>query len=228
MIFDKAYVISLEDSEDRRAQFYKYSKKAGIDVEWFPAVNGRKLDFEKLLTDEIISSDIDESQKGTLGCTLSHRGVWKKFLDDGGEVALVFEDDSIISPKFLKQIGNLDFNALGEWDMIWLGTFKLNCTPFNKQFGIPNAVGGGNTGQYGYLVHRRAVEKLADMLVPYKNKGHDMVLRNNFKNFNAYFALNRIVKAHRFRFPSIRKELNKKNNKAQLTRIEKVVKWIRQ
>ncbi len=111
--------------------------------------------------------------------------------------------------------------------MIYLGWNKLNCTTETAQFGVPIQDGVGNTGQFAYLIHRRGIQKLKDLLLPYTGRPHDLVMRYNFDKFNALFVLKPVVDVHRFRFPSIRKDINNSKTEDQLTIKEKIVRWFR-
>lgn len=226
MKFDKAYVISLEESRERRDTFFRYCRRAALEVDWFPGLSGRDLDQDELIASGVLSHGIGQAHWGSLGCMLSHIEVWRHFAKQDMDVALVFEDDAIIPRTFSRDLETLDSTPLGDWDMIMLGCFKLNCTPLNRDFGRPNS-GGGNTGQYGYLIHRRAIAQLESFLLPFRCVGHDIVLRENFANFNPYFLNRRIVKNHRFRFPSVRREINRNKIFSGYSRWEKVVRWMR-
>ena len=41
--------------------------------------------------------------RGVLGCALSHHKAWKKFMDDGLETALIFEDDVRATDEFFEK-----------------------------------------------------------------------------------------------------------------------------
>lgn len=227
MDFDKAYVISLEESVSRRNQFFRYCQKAGLNVDWIKAVNGRKLTRDELLESGRVAPQVESVQSGTLGTMLSHIAVWDKLLESGKDIALVFEDDTVIPKKFLKNLAKVDLSAYADWDMLWLGWNKLNCTSEDGKIGVPVHDGYGNTGQFGYVIHRRGVEKLKAILLPYVGTPHDIVMRNNFDKFNAVFLMKPIVSVHRFRFPSIRKDINNNKHEKNLTLKEKIVRWIR-
>jgi glycosyl transferase family 25 len=88
-----AYVLNLTRSLDRWAHITAELGKTDLNYEIFTAVDGRDLDLSE-------SSIIDPSftakvvlAAGTIGCALSHIGVYKKIIADQLDKALVLEDD---------------------------------------------------------------------------------------------------------------------------------------
>lgn len=213
MHFDKAYLISLEESEIRRNRFYRSAKKASVEVEWYKAVKGSEVDLEDYRSRGYIADDFFMKMPGSLGCLLSHVHVWEKIRDDKDcNIGLVFEDDALIKKEFLKKLNKIDDSQIPEdWDMIWLGWHRLDCKSYNKYFGTPklNAKRGRNSGHFGYLVKSSSVNKLKSLLIPYNNfSSKDVILRKKFNEFNAYFLKKKIVKTPIIEYDSTRKNLN--------------------
>lgn len=210
MHFDKAYLISLKESEQRRNRFNRMAQKASVNVEWFDAVKGSEVDIEKYRSNGYLSEDFKLRMPGSLGCLLSHVHVWEKISDDEKcDVGLIFEDDAIIKRNFLTKLSSIPEEMIpDDWDMIWLGWHKINCQSVNKFFGKPN-IGRGNSGHFGYLIKSSSIKKLKKILIPYNNiNSKDILLRKNFDQFNAYFLKKKIVKTPIIEFDSTRKNLN--------------------
>jgi len=213
MKFDKAYLISLERSPGRRKNFYRYARKAGIEVEWFPALYGLDVDTADYQRRGYLSEEFELRLAGSLGTLLSHVHVWEKIAADPDcEVGLVFEDDAIFTKHFKTQLANLpEADVPEDWDMLWLGWHKLDCEPVNQHFGRPNKTEGKsvNSGHFAYLVRSSSVKKLISLLIPYDNRrSKDVLLRRQFDAFGAYFLLDKIVKTPRIGFDSVRKNIN--------------------
>lgn len=94
----KTYVINLKDSVDRRnAVLAELSRYPFMDPEIIEAVDGRKMSPEE------VEAEFDsrkfkykwrkEVKPGEIGCTLSHRKCFRKFLESESEVVLIVEDD---------------------------------------------------------------------------------------------------------------------------------------
>jgi hypothetical protein len=59
------------------------------------------------------------------------------------------------------------------------------------------------------MVKSSSVDKLKALLLPYDNRrSKDVLLRQNFEAFNAYFLMEKIVKTPMIGFDSVRKNIN--------------------
>lgn len=226
MQFDKAYLISLKESKKRREKFFKLAQKASLLVEWFEGVRGSDVDIEEYRKQGYIANDFKLRMPGSLGCLLSHVHVWEKIRNDKDcNIGLIFEDDAIIKKNFVEKISSIPLDSVPKnWDMIWLGWHKINCTSVNSFFGKPNA-GRGNSGHFGYLIKSESVDKIKKLLIPYNNlNSKDILLRKNFDKFNAYFLKKKIITTPLMEFDSIRKNLNTPSRENRL--IKKVFNFI--
>ncbi|MBC8375764.1 MAG: glycosyltransferase family 25 protein [FCB group bacterium] len=231
MHYDKAYLISLERSPIRRKNFYRYAKKAGLEVEWFPALYGLDVNTDDYQKRGYLSEDFKLRLAGSLGTLLSHVHVWEKIADDPQcEVGLVFEDDAVFNRRFLTDLSAIKRSDVPEdWDMLWLGWHKLDCDPVNEIIGTPRKTEGKsvNSGHFAYMVKSSSVDKLKALLLPYDNsRSKDVLLRQNFEAFNAYFLLEKIVKTPMIGFDSVRKNINDPN-RIEGRPIKKLVQKIR-
>jgi len=223
MDFQKAFVISLEESAARRARFFRRARRAGLDVEWLPAVRGSDVDLEELRSNGTLSDDFELRAAGSLGTLLSHVTTWEKIAADPEcDVALVFEDDVVFRADFLDQVRAIAPESVPQdWDMLWLGWNKLDCDPINETWGKPRAGAppGSNSGHFAYLVRSSGIPTLRSILVPYSNRASkDNLLRRNFSRYGAYFLRKRLARASRIDFDSVRKNLNNPNRNQLLRR----------
>ena len=213
MIYDKAYLISLEQSIKRRERFYHYAVPAGLDVQWIPAIYGLDVDIEAYQQQGYLSDDFELRMPGSLGTLLSHVNMWDIIANDPYcERGLIFEDDAQFSKKFIKQLSAIPEDSLPEeWDMLWLGWHKMDSQKINRHWGKPSntARGGVNSGHFAYIIRASSVEKMKSILFPYNNRSSkDVLLRKNFDKFGAYFILKRLARTPYIHFDSIRKKIN--------------------
>lgn len=111
------YVINLNRNRARwSAMQTQFVSQEIPNVIRFPAFDGRiirddvksgKMPDVKLISPEAIQSarrlfrfSHEEHNFGSIGCYLSHAGCWKRILDSGKEMGVVFEDDVKIPPNF--------------------------------------------------------------------------------------------------------------------------------
>ena len=121
------HLINLDRSTDRLAEFQKRNAHLR-DVTRFPAVDGRLLDKEKLITEGLMAPDCDY-KFGALGCALSHVSLWKKAANEN-RIITVFEDDAIATYRFQEKAAQLISTLPEDWDFIQWGyifnpTFRL-------------------------------------------------------------------------------------------------------
>ena len=87
------YVINLNRSPERLEHFRLQAAREGVDFRRISAVDGSRLDKstrDRLLS---VSSGYLLPSPGQMGCYLSHRKAWIKFLDDGFDCGFISEDD---------------------------------------------------------------------------------------------------------------------------------------
>ena len=107
----KLYYLNLDSRKDRRAHFESQDALVAMPpVERIPAVHGSKINMKKdkkigvhtrvQLTTSYRRSHYEIHSPGAVGASLSHIKAWKKFLADGGEYALIMEDDVNLPSTF--------------------------------------------------------------------------------------------------------------------------------
>lgn len=98
----RVFVINLENSTERK-KFMKHQLDAlGLDHEFFPAVDGRKLsgeDMKQMCDLEVVKAWADLLTPGMIGCSLSHYHVYKKMIEENIDLALILEDDTRLSSQ---------------------------------------------------------------------------------------------------------------------------------
>lgn len=175
MLFDKIIYINLDRRQDRKKNMENIIKQHNLKsiTERFPAIDGKKLDFEdidrKLISDKAIK-DAQENLRlyttmtiGGIGCALSHHAIYKKIVDKKINRCLILEDDINLVDEFNERIKNIEENLLGlDFDLFFLGyhntsikytyDYNLNFIEFNRVYGL-----------FGYIVTLEGAKKLLNM-----------------------------------------------------------------
>ena len=163
-----AYVINLDGSSDRLAAISADFEQAGMTFTRIPAVDGRGLDLQQLPDcdpDRAMSIYGRALTGGEYGCYKSHLACAQRMLDDGHEIALVFEDDVVLDPAFMPVISDalaaLEDSGL-EWRLINLGAGLTRIfTPVTQLTADRMLVAAHYFPQrtFGLLWHRKGAEE---------------------------------------------------------------------
>ncbi|MDR0662311.1 MAG: glycosyltransferase family 25 protein [Holosporales bacterium] len=117
------YVINLDRRPDRRVLILPLAEKIGFPLERVAAIDGN------LLTSEQVNQVIDAeafsvftgrppTQKGEIGCALSHLHVWEAFLRSPYQYALILEDDARFDPEKIRQVIFKLLTVAQNWDIV--------------------------------------------------------------------------------------------------------------
>ena len=93
----RIYLINLDRSVDRLRHFNEANKH--IEFTRFAAVDGATLNRATLVERGYVNDDLPYGA-GTLGCAMSHIGLWEIAAGENRSIT-VFEDDVIISRRFM-------------------------------------------------------------------------------------------------------------------------------
>ena len=155
-IYPKIFVINLPRRKDRLSKVYSQFVNSGLNVEVWPAVDGKHLSIP-----EDSTKKYEYNAHGILGCMTSHYNLIKYAKENDLKSIFVLEDDIILSDNFIeyyKMIPGLDFDMLyfgGHFDVIDKDIIKTNIENIYKC----NQV----AGTYAYVI---------------KNTVYDYVLKN--------------------------------------------------
>lgn len=108
------YLISLEKDVDRRNNILN-----NIDVDDIYSVNGKYINRDKLIKDNIIVNNCT-LKNGEIGCYLSHVHFLKKSLKNNN-LTLLLEDDIDITTKNLEEIQKVIDNAPDDFEILFIG-----------------------------------------------------------------------------------------------------------
>jgi glycosyl transferase family 25 len=103
----KRFVINLKRRPDRLEQFFKRCPYPRESFEIVQAFDGRSPDLESKKERNLLQKFRPHIQMGARGCSISHLRIWKKILNEGIPVAMVFEDDAQFNENFLEFMDTL-------------------------------------------------------------------------------------------------------------------------
>ncbi len=94
----------------------------GIEFEFVEAIDGRTLSPDECAR----SIDAERARRflgraltpPEIGCSLSHRMLYQKQIDEGLEEVVILEDDAVVGPAFLEVI-NLRHALPADWDLVY-------------------------------------------------------------------------------------------------------------
>lgn len=193
----KTYIINLKQSSDRRQYIQKeVSNYLFLDSEFIEAVDGRVLPTEEIA----LLFDRKRFEKyysrrpfpGEIGCTLSHRECYRKFLESEEEVALILEDD--IHLLYEQDVGKVLQEAVcllekAPATLLYLQPPRLCWSFSGQQF-------AGNYKLYSmwcgvgsaiYLINRKGAQKMLSCSYPYWLADHYELFRLKGIHIKAVF-----------------------------------------
>jgi len=176
-------VVSLARATDRRAFVSSWREEFGIDLEIIDAADG-----EHLSPDEARYSPLKsayhvgrELTRGEVGCAVSHLRLYQRMVDERIEVAAVLEDDVKPRADVLALLDGLE-QFPDEWDVITLMSLYRSAGPYpigGGSFGGSQicAFRGRPTGTQGYVIRRRAAERLLRIGYPVRMPADELLYR---------------------------------------------------
>ena len=206
-LINHIYVINLDKSKDRMKNIKNTEKESNINIERFPALYGKNLNYDFLRKHDYLSNKKIIKFNGSLGCYMSHCLLWEKiYKENKYENVLILEDDCIIDKNFNQQMEDLLEYIPKDFDYIMLGSGRRKGTSYNKKFIKPSQgnVMGQNAGLFGYIVKVKNIPKLLKLVKPIKHNIYiDTVLRSNFNKLNVFIVKENIIN-HNYDFKTVR------------------------
>eukprot|EP00927_Polykrikos_kofoidii_P004658 TRINITY_DN11844_c0_g1_i1.p1 TRINITY_DN11844_c0_g1~~TRINITY_DN11844_c0_g1_i1.p1 ORF type:complete len:709 (-),score=95.47 TRINITY_DN11844_c0_g1_i1:83-2209(-) len=169
----RVVVVSMPDRVKRRHVFRRlfHSLNLAVDAQWSPAVEGKRIPQHlRWLTGFANNSFWDHDKPGTFGCFVSHLAILRQSHDECPDCDLVvFEDDAIFAPNFLKRFTNFVASLPPDWKVLRIGGESLWTPPFEYTPKYVLAEAYANT--WGYVVKASKVARMADLLATLPIKG---------------------------------------------------------
>ncbi|XP_067613087.1 glycosyltransferase 25 family member [Eurosta solidaginis] len=170
LTLDHIYMINLERRPERRTKMEKLFHEIGLDVEYFPAVDGKNLNTEVLqqLGVKFLPGYEDpyhgrQMTMGEVGCFLSHYRIWEKIVERQQNEVLVLEDDVRFQPYFKDSAIRVlsQIRSVVEYDLLYFGRKRLKEEKEPWVQGAENLVHAGYSyWTLGYVITLQGARKL--------------------------------------------------------------------
>jgi GR25 family glycosyltransferase involved in LPS biosynthesis len=168
----QAYCINLGRNPERRASAQVEFEREGLNVTFFRATDGKAEAPEDLMI-----------TKSEWGCADSHIRVWRDVVENGHEMAMVFEDDISLVPDFNLKLREIMAELPDDWDYVNLGTTDgchINFRRFSDHLMTGQAL---NT--HAYLISRKCAKKWSDFEPKYLKSQIDVFIMN-YPSYNLH------------------------------------------
>jgi glycosyl transferase, family 25 len=211
----KIYLINLDKSPDRLQYMKKQLNKNNINFERFSAIDGSKLDTEKLTRTNMLKTN--KMMIGAVGCSLSHINLWKKIQNSNHKYTLILEDDTIIMDNFWEQFNTYSKQIPDDFDILYLGGSNIDGRMISTNILTPKITKSNstkNTGMYGMIINKRVIPILLKHNIPIKDNIDQVVKNHIFDKIKVYYIIPVLIK-HNNSFYSMRR-IN--SNRIPLTR----------
>lgn len=145
----QAYCINLERNPERRESAQAEFAREGLAVTFFRATDGKAEAPEGLLI-----------TKSEWGCADSHIRVWKDMVENGHEMALVFEDDISLVPNFNLKLQEVLKELPEDWDYVNLdpnGFYTVDVKQFSSRL-----MKGLSLATSAYLIRHKCAKQWAE------------------------------------------------------------------
>jgi len=203
-IFDKVYLINLENDTDKYQIMKSKLDKLNIKFELFKAIDGNKLKNCKLL---------HFGNKGAVGCKMSHMKIIENAKYNNYSKILILEDDLYFWKNFNERFNSLYKNLMDidkNWKLIYFGASnRINKNHINfKQINQSVYNIGSNfiTGAYAIGYDKSLYDTI--LKNRYDNRPYDDIIGNDIQKNNYIFFPYLI-------YPNIKKESTTVDNNSQ-------------
>ena len=173
----KTFIINLERSKVRRENVTREVEAQGIDYELISAVDGSALSDQQLsdvpMTEEVRANP-NYYTKSVIGAALSHIRVYQKIVDEKVGLALVMEDDAVLTGNFARVLDDVQSKiAVNEIIVFHYMSFRplilstVEAQSVGNGFGLyyPVDFSSVNSGA-GYVITQAAAQSLLSVVSP--------------------------------------------------------------
>ncbi|REH38866.1 glycosyl transferase family 25 [Paraperlucidibaca baekdonensis] len=178
-----AWVINLPQARHRKAHIEAQQQALALPpCRWFSAIDGQALSKAEAEASICHKSLIRRAGRGfslgELGCALSHRGIWQRFLASDEPYTLVLEDDAVLSEDLPAALPALEKHlASNSPRVVVLGKVRLYAQGSVKA--LTDAVSLMTPlrawGGHAYLLNRAAAERMVQAQTPLRCMADDWV-----------------------------------------------------
>jgi glycosyl transferase family 25 len=229
------YVISLPNSEERRAFMRAQLNALGLPFRFFDAVDGRTLEFSQL---EEMAPKGGAEYSGLLtstevGCAMSHLAAIKEIAERNDEYAIVLEDDVLVAPGFRKFAREEYLRSLHRFDILQLDGSHLAKPRFAFEVGRFDeyelrALPTGHHSMYALVYARDAARRISASLPVVTAPIDNMIFKDGRVTGLCVLSLRPSVVRH-MGLPSVIGERPRlRNNRRKVSReVRRFRSWLR-
>ena len=199
----KTYVISLKKAKERSKYIEKHINELELDYEIIPAVDGSLLSREEI-NNECNTEKVDRLRwwltNGAIGCALSHKLAYKKFLDTNENSVFIIEDD-IVLPVNIKSILEEISKEIKPNEIILLYYTSFKPAQFSKIKGVQLSVNPKQQLYFpmdikqpitaaAYCIGRDSAKNILKVNTPIEvtaDSWHDFYSKNAFESFRVLY-----------------------------------------
>jgi glycosyl transferase family 25 len=159
------FVINLDRSPERLAEFSRRCGDAGISFERFRGIDGTDLpDRLKPYFCDSAGKIVSPLKPAEIGCYASHIGMWQRIVDLGIPAAVVCEDDAMLPDGFAGILDGIVSELPASWDMVLLANpTRAACRPIGRSLIRYSRIPGGLGC---YLMSRSGAFKMLHPVTP--------------------------------------------------------------
>jgi glycosyl transferase family 25 len=201
------YVINLERNEPRRRFILEHLRSHNIEPTVFPAVDGRRLDLAEVGRDGTYSEALAIEKfsrplsPAEIGCAMSHLGVYRRIVESGAEMAVVLEDDAMLTPAFAEDLRALVADLPADWDLVQLVYACRAHEPVSPRAVRFTMQGAMPVAAAGYLLRASGARKILEQAYPIHYPADSLLGRSPRWGTNVYGARPQLVEVNNV-FPS--------------------------
>jgi glycosyl transferase, family 25 len=114
------FILNLKHRSDRREKFQRLNPQHSIGYEFVDAVDGRHIQMDNLIKQNLAIEDLKHYTAGALGCAMSHRELWQRCIAENRSI-IIGEDDAILRGDFRTMFARILEQLPTDWDFVLLG-----------------------------------------------------------------------------------------------------------
>jgi glycosyl transferase family 25 len=172
------FIVNLKKDTEKKAHMQQLCKQHGLDCQFIDAVYGKEVVEKKLAKVYNRKRTLEEMGReltaGEIGCTLSHKYIYQKMIDEHIEKAIIFEDDIIFDQSIHEVLSSID-NFPDDWEVTLLIYYRIlpslnrycislrNRIPVSKHFKIVRFIDLMHSTA-GYAINLSGATKLLSSL----------------------------------------------------------------
>lgn len=163
----RVFAINLAHRTDKKDSLLRQAEALHLPLEWIDAINGQALSVEDLRA-QVQDYPRCALTKGVIGCALSHLKVYEKMVREEVSLALVLEDDVILTPELpgvLRALEAIDHNEEPRVYLLSSHHYRPKpVIPLDERYSLHAFIDG--SAAHAYVLNLKAAQSLDAHLHP--------------------------------------------------------------